>query len=210
MNATRPDWWSVNFGLGILIKISLNFLPKGPINSIPALVQIMAWRRIGDKPLSDPVLTHWCIYAALGRDELTHWSLRDTAVTLNLILPSGECHETWLMISQHWSRQWLGDVKQLRHWESNFGEILIKIHIFSFNKMHLKMLSGNGRPFCLGLNMLLSHVMIVVWLKITAIGWVVENRKSPLNYLGPWIKYHNFPDHVLTIFVWKECPLCKV
>ena len=34
----------------ILIKISLKFVPYGPINNIPALVQIMAWRRPGDKP----------------------------------------------------------------------------------------------------------------------------------------------------------------
>ena len=32
------------------IKISLKFVPKGPINNIPALVQIMAWRLPGDKP----------------------------------------------------------------------------------------------------------------------------------------------------------------
>ena len=38
------------------------------------MVEIMAWRRIGAKPLSEPMLTqiHWCIYAALGEDELTH------------------------------------------------------------------------------------------------------------------------------------------
>ena len=29
---------------GIFIKISLEFVPKGSINNIPALVQIMAWR----------------------------------------------------------------------------------------------------------------------------------------------------------------------
>ena len=39
------------------IKISLKFVPKGPINNIPALVQIMAWRRPGHKPLSEPLLT---------------------------------------------------------------------------------------------------------------------------------------------------------
>ena len=37
----------------------------GPINNIPALVQIMAWRRPGDKPLSEPMmvslLMHICI-----------------------------------------------------------------------------------------------------------------------------------------------------
>ena len=41
----------------ILIKISLKFVPKGPIDNIPPLVQIMAWRQIGDKPLSEPILT---------------------------------------------------------------------------------------------------------------------------------------------------------
>ena len=32
------------------VDISLKFVPKGPINNIPALVQIMAWRRPGEKP----------------------------------------------------------------------------------------------------------------------------------------------------------------
>ena len=47
------------------IKISLKFVPKGSINNIPALVQIMAWRRPGDKPLSEPLMvslrTHICV-----------------------------------------------------------------------------------------------------------------------------------------------------
>ena len=54
-----------NETIWILIKISLKFVPKGPINNIPALVQIMAWRRPGDKPLSEPMmlslLTHICV-----------------------------------------------------------------------------------------------------------------------------------------------------
>ena len=56
---------SLNENLWILIEISLNFVPRGPINNIPALVQIMAWRRPGDKPLSEPMmvclLTHICV-----------------------------------------------------------------------------------------------------------------------------------------------------
>ena len=35
----------VNENVRILIKFSLKFVPKGPINNIPALVQIMAWRQ---------------------------------------------------------------------------------------------------------------------------------------------------------------------
>ena len=54
-----------NENVWILIKISLKFVPKGPINNIPALVQIMAWRRSGDKPLSEPMMvslpTHICV-----------------------------------------------------------------------------------------------------------------------------------------------------
>ena len=42
----------------IAIQISRKFVLKGPINNIPALVQIMAWRP-GDKPLSEPMLTRF-------------------------------------------------------------------------------------------------------------------------------------------------------
>ena len=55
----------VNKNVRISIKFSLKFVPKGLINNIPALVQIMAWRRPGDQPLSEPVmfslLTHICV-----------------------------------------------------------------------------------------------------------------------------------------------------
>ena len=46
----------LNENVWIPIKISLKFVPKGRINNIPALVQIMAWRRPGDKPLSEPMM----------------------------------------------------------------------------------------------------------------------------------------------------------
>ena len=55
----------LNENIRISIKISLKFVLKVPINNIPALVQIMAWRRPGDKPLSEPMmvclLTHICV-----------------------------------------------------------------------------------------------------------------------------------------------------
>ena len=37
----------LNENVWLSIKISQNFVPKGPIKNIPALVQIMAWRRPG-------------------------------------------------------------------------------------------------------------------------------------------------------------------
>ena len=36
------------------MKISLEFVPQGPIDNIPALVQ-MNYHRSGDKPLSEPM-----------------------------------------------------------------------------------------------------------------------------------------------------------
>ena len=62
---------SMNQKFCILIQNSLKFVPKVRINNIPALVQKMAWRRSGDKPLSEPMLTHFTdAYAALGGDVL--------------------------------------------------------------------------------------------------------------------------------------------
>ena len=55
----------LNENAWISLKISLIFVPKVRINNIPALVQIMAWRRPGYKPLSEPkmvsLLTHICV-----------------------------------------------------------------------------------------------------------------------------------------------------
>ena len=46
----------LNENLCILIKISLKFVPKGPIDNKSALVQVMAWRRTGNKLLPEPML----------------------------------------------------------------------------------------------------------------------------------------------------------
>ena len=42
-----------------LIQILLKHVPRSPIDNKPALVQVMAWRRIDDKPLPEPILTHF-------------------------------------------------------------------------------------------------------------------------------------------------------
>ena len=39
------------------MQTSLKFIPQGPINFIiPALIQIMAWHRSGDTPLSEAMM----------------------------------------------------------------------------------------------------------------------------------------------------------
>ena len=49
----------MNEKFDISIKNSLKFVPKGPIDNDLALVKIMVWRRLGDKPLSGPMLTRF-------------------------------------------------------------------------------------------------------------------------------------------------------
>ena len=54
----------LNENIWISIKVSLKFVPKGPIDNFPAVVQIMVWRRSSEKPLSElmlvSLLTHLC------------------------------------------------------------------------------------------------------------------------------------------------------
>ena len=45
---------SVNENFCILLQMSLKFVPKGSINNMSALVQVMAWRKTGDRPLPEP------------------------------------------------------------------------------------------------------------------------------------------------------------
>ena len=49
----------VNQKFCIFIQISLKFVPKGQIDNKSALVQVMAWRWTGDKPLPAPMLTQF-------------------------------------------------------------------------------------------------------------------------------------------------------
>ena len=53
-----------------MYEFQLKFVPKGQMNNILALVQIMAWRRPGDKPLSEPMMvnspTHLCHSASMN------------------------------------------------------------------------------------------------------------------------------------------------
>ena len=45
---------------------------------------------------------------------------------------------------------------------TNFSEMLVEIHTFSFKKIHFKMPSGKWRPFCLGLNVLTLNILVVM------------------------------------------------
>ena len=51
------------------IKISLRFVPKGPIDNIPVLLQIMAWRWPVDKPLSETMMVSLLMHICVTRPQ---------------------------------------------------------------------------------------------------------------------------------------------
>ena len=52
----------VNEKFCIFIKISPMFVSKGPIDNCQVLVLIMAWGRIGNKPLPEPIWPYWLLH----------------------------------------------------------------------------------------------------------------------------------------------------
>ena len=68
-------WIFLNENVWILTNILLKFVPRGPINNTPTLVQIMAWRRPGDKPLSETMMARLptCICVTRPQWVKDHW-----------------------------------------------------------------------------------------------------------------------------------------
>ena len=80
----------LNENLWILLKISLKFIPKVWIHNIPALVQIMAWRQPGDKPLSEPIIAYFA-------EVYMHHSASITYYKVNWSVPSQYLNQ-WLLV----------------------------------------------------------------------------------------------------------------
>ena len=59
----------LNENVWIPITIWLEFVPKGPIHNISSLVQIMAWRHPGDKPLSESIMVSLSMHICVTRPQ---------------------------------------------------------------------------------------------------------------------------------------------
>ena len=144
----------VNKNVWISIKISLKFVPKGPTNNIPALVQIMAWHRPDDKSLSEPSqgwLVCQCIYGSFSINELT-------------------CHAiTWFNT----------DLLSFGPLLTHFKEIHIRIHALSFMKMPLKCYLQNVGQF-----FILPQCIRSIWSVTRQCLWVtnISNCRSIKHY----------------------------
>ena len=63
----------LNENVWIAINISLKILPKGSINNTLALAQMMAWRRPGDKPLSETMVVRLRTHIGVTRPRWVKW-----------------------------------------------------------------------------------------------------------------------------------------
>ena len=89
-----------------------------------------------------------------GTNDLTHWG-RVTHICVSNLTTIGSDNGLSPGRSQAIIRTNAG-ILLIEPLETNFNDILIEIHIFSFKKIHFKMSSGKWRPFCLGLNVLMA------------------------------------------------------
>ena len=80
---------------------------------------------------------------------VTHWG-RVTHICVGKLTIIGS--DNGLSPGRRQAIIWNNAILLIGHLGTNFSEILIEIHTFSFKKMDLKMSSGKWRPSCLGLN----------------------------------------------------------
>ena len=76
----------MNENVFILIRISLKFVPKGAVNNIPSLVQIMAWCWPDDKPLSETIMVNLLMHICVTRLQLVKPSICIFQLMVNLML----------------------------------------------------------------------------------------------------------------------------
>ena len=108
-----------------------------------------------------PTRVPWLIRQLVKNGELTHWG-RVTHICVSELTIIGS--DNGLSPSRRQAIIWTNaGILLIRPWGTNFSEILIEIGVFSFKKMHLKMLSAKCRPFCLGLNVLSGTHWGTIW-----------------------------------------------
>ena len=156
---SQKTFWSaifLNENIWIAIKISLEFVPKGPINNIPVLVWIMAWRRSGGKPLSEQMVVSLLMHICVTRPQ---W------VNLHIL------HYTYIIpcqqrnLEEQWDRQLISNyskreiITHFLRWTANMLYYLLVLYLLE----HVVFVCY---IYCLAYVMGLSHLCcMVLWWK---------------------------------------------
>ena len=124
-----------------------------PMGDKSKLIEAVAWCLSGNKPSPEPklitVFEAICYRLATMHymNLLTHWG-QVTHICVHNLTIIGSDNE--LPSGWHQAIIWTNfGILSIGLLGTNFSEILIKIHSFSFKKMYLKMLSGKWQPSCL-------------------------------------------------------------
>ena len=92
---------------------------------------------------------------------------------------------------------------------TNFSEIFIEIHTFSFKKMHFKMSSGKWRPFCLGLNVL-THLPVDIMTAIlqttlpNAFWWTKSIFYCDSNFTEVCFQWSSWQTTLVQVMAWRR------
>ena len=103
----------LNENVRISIKISLKFVPGSPNNNFLGLVQMMAWRRPGVKPLSEVMMLSLLMHICVTRPRWVN-TLRPERIVYHVALSNvfSRVQLHWRKVvsnwenNQHWFRLW--------------------------------------------------------------------------------------------------------
>ena len=101
-----------------------------------------------------------------------------------------------------WTNAWILLIGPLG---TNSSEILVGIQTFSFKKMHLKMSSAKWRPFCLGLNVLItSLVRYQATIIVSGLWGTCPDRRGanlyPRLFIKKWLRWWHTVMTIATTF----------
>ena len=114
----------LNENVWIPIKISLKFVPRGPINNIPALIQIMACRLDGAKPLSESMMVSLSTHICVTRHQWVKQGWHRCSWSCSAYLNSRLVSRLAASLAERWCRQ----VSMGGNWASATANSCNKLH----------------------------------------------------------------------------------
>ena len=123
----------MNENIWIPIQISLKFIPKGPINNILALVQVMAWRRAGDKPLSEPMMVSLPTHICVTRPQWVNkrWPLKQNFSDVMNEKQNWKFNSQWKLTQEMGSGQ-VFSLQISRHWQQSNIQLNYAVEYLTF------------------------------------------------------------------------------
>ena len=150
--------------------------------------------------------TPWHIVSLLGHNELTHWGrVMHIYVSVSWTIIGSD---NGLLPVWHQAIVWTNSgLLPIRPQGTYVNEISIKIHTFSFNKMHFQVSAAKWRPFCLGPNVLtppLWHSSTIWWHRCCILVNIVSDNGLLPEGIIPLPEQSGRSPKVVALFCYKH------